>query len=238
MTITKSGFYEIKSKRPDHGILASGDCIKIAAKNVTLTGIGSVSGNGQSGIGIHVLKGETGFTMVRGLVTGFAVGIEIDSDDAHLTEVIADRNADTGVLVNGAKNGLFQVSTSSNGQAGIHLHAASGNEVEESSTLSNGVYGIWIDSSNGNHIERCEVSDLVYFGCSPSGTGGNCPTPGVSSGNGVAVSTIATLVLDPGNSSNVMTGNSISTSHDGNPGCAGDFWMGDGIIRPSQSCEQ
>jgi hypothetical protein len=241
-TITKPGFYRVKKPLSPSPKSKSPDCLTVAAANVTLTLLNTITGHGH-GIGIHVRRSGKRFTLVSGQISGFAIGIQDDADNASISELLANNNADTGVLINGASGSSFHGNANHNGVAGVHIKSATGTDVHETFAMGNGTYGLWVDSSTNTAIDDCITGSSgkagIYLGCSVNGPGGSCP--GVSTGNKIGsgeADDVLGIAIDPGDLQNVITGLNGAASQDSNSNCGTNLWMGNTIRSPSQPCEQ
>jgi parallel beta-helix repeat protein len=113
-TLSQPGAYVLEKS-----LSASGDCLMVAASNVSINLAGfAISGNGS---GAGITDGGTarsGLTVRNGVVTGFTNGIDLHASTAVIIEgVIATSNSNVGIFAGAASLVRNNVATS-NGTAG------------------------------------------------------------------------------------------------------------------------
>lgn len=234
-SIETSGFYFVKQN-----LMAAGDCFVVDAPNVTLfSKFRTMTGNG-SGTGLHVMPHATGFRGGGFAFQKFATGVEFDADDALLEGSTANKNHDTGILVNGANGVTVGANdTDDNRRFGYHLLNASGTMIHNYGAFSNGIYGVFIEKSNGNLFDQFSAGDSgangiagFYIGCSIKGPTGNCKSGSlrnvVSSGSAYN-NTKYGFVIDANSDLNVIAnvpagGNGADDVYDASPNCADNVW--------------
>jgi hypothetical protein len=221
------------------------DCLVIKAADVTLDFHGhKVTGN-RSGIGLHVTAAATGFRGGGdGTIERFETGAVIEADGAYFEGVGGSNNADTGILVSGAKGVTLGVNdVAKNRRFGYRLLNASNTLIHNYSAFQNGAYGVFIENSNGSLLDQFEAGDNgangiagVYIGCSPNGPSNKCQSSpslrNVVSHGSMFNNTKYGLVVDRGSDQNVLANvpagnNPTDDFFDGNKNCADNLWFFD-----------
>lgn len=260
-TITKSGLYVVQNALSN----TSGDCVVIAAPNVTLVLNGYALTGGGTGAGIHVERftkdwqpvigvfiqgrGPTGFSQI----SGFANGIRNDADGTGGEFFSVINNTADGLLVNHAwGTNLAPISCTSNGASGVHIVGGGYNALIGPNASNNSSYGVWVQSSSGNTIDGVGGGGNgiagLYIGCNPAfnGTATKCPGNASSDNNflyedGFEGSKFG-FVIDLGNTHSAVTNNGGRTNTtdavDENPTCDANAWYGNIFVTKNQSCIQ
>ncbi len=210
------------------------DCIAISAKNAVLDLNGyTITGPDVAGsleAGVHVLGGATG-AFVEGegaTITGFRYGIEDDSSNTVIDDVV----------------------TSENGGSGVFLSKANGNTVANVIAQNNAVYGIWLSASSRNVVSNGVISGNgnsgVEVGC--VNQSGKCVTVAAGSlnnaiygmtsndngGNGIEVqfqsgTNVIGLCTVSGNTLNDMADRHTN-------GCDNDTWFANIFTSANRNC--
>lgn len=228
--------------------LSARDCLLVKAKDVILNLNGhGLKGSDGVGTGLHIMRSASNFRMLSAEDNGiqnFAIGAQIDADNATMEGLGASGNGDTGIFVNGARNlTIGGFGGNSNGNYGIHLVNASGLLAHSFGSNSNGTYGVFVQHSNDNVFTNFAAGNGgangiagLYIGCSPTGPDPNCATQ-PNHGNVVAhaagaLNTQYGWVVDIGSKQNVMTdlngsGNGVFDMYEGNSNCGRNDWIFD-----------
>jgi hypothetical protein len=232
-TITKSGFYEVTANiSSSQGLTALGDCIDIKASNVVLeavqsmnataTQINNIVGAG-SGIGIHILKGSSNDFLELFAVLDWEVGLMVEGNNNVIHEFFAETCAVAGVELNSARN----------------------NTISALLAIGNQNYGLWIRQSVNNKISLGQFLNnqniQLYVGCSDNGpVSEKCRGVGDSKGNQIYGDLGSTsngasngkygIVIDLGNTQNLVTNNSVTNDSidglfDANSNCDQNKWL-------------
>jgi len=203
------------------------DCITIKAKNVVLNLNGnSITGpsNGASTeSGVHVLNNATG-AFVEGAgatISSFKYGIEDDSTNTVIDNVVASANSGTGIFLFKADgNSIDNVTAENNGSFGIWLSASSRNSVSDSVLSDNGNSGIEVGCINQSGkcttVATGSTNNAIYD-----------VTSNTNGGNGIEVQ-FQSGTNDIGLCS--ANGNTLSDMVDrhssgGTTGCDSDVWF-------------
>ncbi len=235
-TITSGGLFTLGNP-VGNSATGAGDCIAIRAKNVVLNLNGnSITGpsNGTAkGAGVHILKSASG-AFLEGLgatISGWANGVETDSTNGAIDNLVAD----------------------SNNKAGVLLFKAKLNQVTRITADDNGQFGIFVSGSDQNDIADSEVSDSgsngVLVGCIPNGNGGCAVQTKPSNSNNVygvvsnSNSRDGITVQFNSNKNNIgdcsATDNADFDMNDRHSsGCASDQWFANSFNTASQPCIQ
>ncbi len=230
-TITKPGNYKVTAPlSASQGLNSNNDCLDVKAPNVNLFLNGfDITGN-SAGIGLHLL-GSANNAMVQGIeekgggrntqdptITGWNIGLEIDSANGLIVDFKADKNLQAGVLLNKARN----------------------NNLNDFQANQNGVYGVWLEASSSNQINCSDAtkngSTGIYLGCSPNGpTGTACKGTGPNTKNKIydnstGNNTFAGVAIDLGQTKNEViqiysTGNGKFDLVDENSNCDNNLWF-------------
>jgi hypothetical protein len=259
--IGKAGLYEVDAIS---GLSSpSGNCIVIAASNVIVYLNGFPLTGSGSGAGVHILPSASN-AFVEGrnaVISGFAVGIQIDGAKDLAENFTASNNTDAGVLLNNAKQAkLSNFTATSNSNDGLRIYKGSYNIATGSLDIRiNGRYGIWLLDTSHDSVGGFDAADNpvagVYIGCSSTGPiAAHCsPSIPPSKYNSIFDGTVMAneinsqqygVVIDLGDDYNRITNISSFTAFeiggdlvDENPNCANNDWFGHGIIyQPTQSC--
>jgi hypothetical protein len=167
--ITHEGYYAVQNNLTT----THGDCIVVAASNVTLDlnsrSITSTS-NPKSGAGVHVVRESEGEPEVTGVfiegrnaqIRGFAAGMENDADGTVAENFNLLNNID-GLLIKRAKGSSFVsvsagVSSTTGNVNGFHIVGGQNNEIGcGSGAVFNSNYGVWVENSSGNSINSAAL---------------------------------------------------------------------------------
>lgn len=245
-SITTSGSYSLTG--PINS--PSGDCLIIAAPEVTLDAQFGIGGTAFKGIGIHVLKGADVFTLngQHVFIAGFNTAVQVDANDADITMGAPDwsfgaRQNHVGVLLNGSNSSSVAAGIESNITAmdvGLKIVGGANNLVTGvnppssrfMSDIEGFTYGILIQNSTGN---------LIANTWSVGGNGGGILLTGNSSNNMIVSNTVTATTIGirasataPGNfilNDGINTGSGNSSGFDlfqgtlnGGTGCNGNIW--------------
>lgn len=184
-SITKSGAYQLDAPV---SVATSGNCIVIAAPNVTLNlnqhGITGAGG----GIGIHAMRTAANVFIEGGgaAISNFVYGIEIDSANAVAENFMVSGNGEAGVYLNGARQAkISNFTANGNFHDGVRLFKASMNVVQGFYAENNSRYGVWLEASSRNTIGGgFDVQDNaiagIYLGCWSDGPQGQACKPRVA----------------------------------------------------------
>jgi len=226
--ITTPGSYKLGLNiNSTQGLTPAGACIEITSSFVILDGakknITGPGGTKPTGIGIWVHHNlNTDFLGFRGtVISGWDVGLLIQGK-----EIVAD-----------------DVTTNTNGQAGVELYKATSVELTNTTAEKNLNYGIWLkqtsysDVSNSNTQSNGNIG--LYVGCSDIGPiSAACTGVGASSGNYIFTGNITSnanygVALDIGAINSIVTNqtpgggtNSKDDLFDANSSCGSNKWFG------------
>jgi len=172
--ITKPGLYEI-----DNILItspAAGDCLVIAAPNVSLNLNGFSLVGATNNVGIHVMK-----TAAKAVIEGngstirnFGTGIQIDAAGALADNFTVNKNTDAGVVINHAQQAELSNFTSTDNQYdGVRIVGGGFNGLQMPTISGNGRYGVWVEASSNNSVGNFDISKNalvgIYVGCSQAG---------------------------------------------------------------------
>lgn len=242
--IAKPGLYEMNAS-----VGASGSCITITAKNVTLGLNGYIVNNGAAGTGIRISKGATG-AVVRGSgsahhLENFSVGIEDQAGDAVIGDLTILNSTKVGLLLNGASTTAtmlddLYVQNVGNRSAGngIHVTSPAGVRMDHVSVFMAGAYGILLDTGSsgsallgitsgenqGTNIEIAGSGNLIDYCSEGYGQYGIVIEQGA--GNNIVI----------GCSSSTFQPPSIKDAVDNNANCGSNAWFNDNFASTNQSC--
>ena len=181
------------------------DCIDIKAKNVELDTLGApndMNGPGSgTGVGILIEKSARNVTVgfPRGakgfaspsVVSGFAVGIEIEGDNAAIEGGQIDNNVQTGILLKNVAGGIIDgLEISSNGGNGIEVDNSSGVYITGVTADSNGS-GLLLNNDKNVNVTASEFSNSTQDGVVIAGGSANVfDSAGADNnkGNGLVIS--------------------------------------------------
>ena len=257
--ITKAGLYEV-----DSDLIASspsaGDCLVIAAPNVSLNLNRFHIIGATSAVGIHVMRSATkAFIEGNGAtIQTFGVGIQIDALGALADNFIALSNTDAGVVLNHVQQAdLSNFSTSRNLNDGVRVVGGGYNVLQMPTIFDNGRFGVWLQSSShnsvGNFVVQSNTLAGIYLGCAAAGPQGLCPRGSLASNYNYMFSGVAGIVssgvqqygvaIDRGDNFNRVVNVAASENDkldffDVNPDCAANYWFAEaqfGAVNP-QSC--
>ncbi len=240
-TINASGAYYLSKNL----VAANTDCLSVKAKDVYPESEWTwpQRGHGGFGTGLHVTGSASNFRMLSAEDNGiqnFAIGVEVDADNATMEGLGASNNSDTGIFVSGARDlTIGGFGGGSNGKNGMHLTNASGLLAHNFGNNANGSYGVFVQHSNNNVFSNFAAGNGgangiagLYIGCSTTGPDPKCATV-PSRGNVVAhaagaLNTQYGWAIDIGSTQNVMSnlngsGNGVFDMYEGNPTCRNDW---------------
>ena len=177
-----------------HGVVLAGGNITLDKNYIGLAADGTNLGNGGDGI------------VVRATSLGNAIGLNESQDQGVVSNVISG-NAGNGITISGG---------------GGHVLVANrvGTSPDGESALANGGHGIWVtDGSAGNTIGGTVYVDAATGAVNnPTGTKGTVEPVFVIPplGNQISGNTGHGVLIDRGSENNVLNGNFIGTTTDGN----------------------
>ena len=170
----------------DSDLTCSGEGLIINANNITLDCAGrSITGSGV-GSGIS-LSGQTGVNVKNCYVTGFNVGIRLESARNNTFRGnTAEANGGDGIsLHSGFNNTLTGNATNRNNSVGISLREGNSNTLTGNVTNNNGFEGILLDESFTNTLTGNVANNNGSEGISLAGDG-NILTGNAANSNGSA----------------------------------------------------
>ncbi|MGA9721257.1 MAG: right-handed parallel beta-helix repeat-containing protein [Candidatus Binatus sp.] len=211
------------------GLTPAGACIEIASSFVILDGakktITGPGGTTPTGIGVWVHRNlRSDFLGFRGtVISGFDVGLLIQG-----SQIVAD-----------------DVTTNSNGTAGVELFKADSVELTNTTAENNLNYGIWLKATSSSDVTNSKTESNgnigLYVGCSDLGPiSAGCTGVGGSPGNFIFTGNIQAnanygVALDIGARNSIVTNqtlgggthNSKDDLFDANSSCGSNKWFGD-----------
>jgi hypothetical protein len=228
-TIVKAGSYKLGlAIDSSQGLTPAGACIEIASSFVILDGgkknITGPGGTTPSGIGVWVHRPfRSDFVEFRGsVVSGW----------------------DVGVLVQSSQSVIDDVTANSNGTAGVELASASDIELTNTTAETNLNYGIWLKQTSTSDVTNSKTESNgnigLYVGCSDLGPiGSGCPGVGPSPFNYIFTGNIQGntnygVALDLGAKNTIVTNQTETTAgsnskddlYDANSSCGSNKWFG------------
>ncbi len=228
-TIDAPGSYKLGlSINSAQGLTPAGACIEIASSFVILDGakktITGPGGTAPTGIGVWVHRNlRSDFLGFRGtVISGFDVGLLIQG-----SQIVAD-----------------DVTTNTNGTAGVELFKADSVELTNTTAENNLNYGIWLKATSSSDVtnSKTESNDNIglYVGCSDLGPiSAGCTGVGPSVGNYIFTGNIQGntnygVALDIGAKNSIITNqtetaagsNSKDDLFDANSSCGSNKWFG------------
>ncbi len=240
--ITSAGTYTVANDlAASQGMTALGDCIDVSVSGVTLNleGYNVENDNGNGNVGIHVLKGASGTTIIGGLdgvnlqssqvsnvynlslsfIEDWNIGLESDGANTVAGHFVADYNA-IGVLV----------------------QKATGNSITGFGSVDNYEYGVWLNGATGSRvtssvdavINGCQYIGIYLGSNKPDDVGNNPPSGSVPTNNNfindnIAFDNFAGVVIDIKSLGNqVMDNVALYNEYDltdFNPNCGTNRWV-------------
>ncbi len=249
--INKPGLYEV-----DNDLIASspsaGDCLIIAAPNVSLNLNRFNLYGATSGVGIHVMK-RAAQVFIEGhgsTIETFGVGIQIDASGALADNFTVLSNTDAGVLLNHVQRAdLSNFAAINNRNDGVRIYRGGNNLLQMPVVTGSGRYGVWVQSSSHNSIGNFTVQNNsvagIYIGCSESGPQGPCARHSALSNSNYLFSGIAGVfnsgtqqygvAIDQGDNFNrvvnvVAALNNQLDLFDVNSDCGKNYWFAEPTI--------
>lgn len=243
--ISTPGFYEVQNS---NGIAASGNCVTIKARNVTLGIDAYIVNNGASktGIGIRILKGAIG-AVIRGAgsvhhLEGFAIGVEDDAGDAVIGDLTILSTANVGLLLKGTSpvaTMLDDIYVQGPGTTeGIHVTAPAGVRMVDTSVYQVGTYGILLDAaSSGSVLGGVTSAENTGTNIDIAGSGNVISYCGEGYGQyGIVIEKGAGQNLVTGCSSSGFQAPSVEDAVDNNPSCGTNAWFDDNFASTNRAC--
>jgi len=262
-TISKSGLYSI----PPHSTFQakSGDCLVITAPNVIIqTQIAQISGN-NTGAGIHIKAGATGFQLqpFATTINNFNIGIQDDANSASIGSDYGDPlwigdQVDTAIFLNNVHGSVINGAGMHALSNGILIRGGGGNIVTGYVTSLGGNPGhnnggptecCWeVIASNGDAIRldgATTGNHLYQYDVTQSGSdGAGVHIIGKSPDNFVAEGGVTNagtgIRIESGSTSNFILNNDVTGNtldvFDGNPNCDNDLWSDTNSNTRQPSC--
>lgn len=245
-TIAAPGQYQLAGN-----ITAAGTCLTVTAPNVSIEGnvSANITGNG-TGTGILVTATASNFSytsMDNSVISGFAIGIEVDADSASLfiandVSLVGITNCTQGIFLNGATNARVDPGIQAT-DIGILIQGGSSNEIlhvdQGSGPITAGTRGIIIQSSVGNLVRNvvvnaADIGVIVRFN---------------SRGNTITNNNVTTddqgIRIRYESPRNFVSNNSVQGPNqlfqgtaNGGTSCNGNFWFGNITTDPQQTYNQ
>jgi parallel beta-helix repeat protein len=225
-TIASPGFYDVTATLLDVKLNKDTSCIAIKSPNVVLALNGMKLTGANAGIGVHVLSGANGCFIegakggTNGAITGWDTGILIEANSVVVENLTTGSNGTAGIELNKAKfAALSQVTSNSNTKNGIWLNNSSFNQVIDSpNVMGNKASGILIGCTSGCPKSAKSNQNRIVGNSVSNNTQGGI-TIGSGSQNRVSGNTVSGnqsgIVIASGSQHNVITGNSASGNSPG-----------------------
>lgn len=181
--------------------------LHITASGITLdlNGFSVVGPRAGKGIGIYVDSGLSNVTIRKGSVTGFAVGIFVDTDGTkhHLSDVTAAKNSEAGIRCAGGANLLIEGCTVRDGaDVGMLLENCSAPHLTHNVAEYNATAGIVLSSGTTQALVEQNVSRYNHG-------------PGIAASGGASANTIRR---------NTSAGNDSYDMEDDSGDCTANTW--------------
>jgi parallel beta-helix repeat protein len=214
---------------------------------------GSSNSNGGNGV---TITGSNSFTLISlDASNNHGSGIDVStSSGGDITNATANSNEASGITLNklDATN-IDALNANSNGTYGVEVISSTSNKIFGTAINLNGIYGVYLKESSDNVIStpggevHCNGTIDVYLGCADDAegpTGVACPVASTGNQmNGVVVYGTGAnpygIVIDLGNTANVVTGSNGSTDtvydmYDANK-AGQNTWFGNVFTTANQS---
>jgi parallel beta-helix repeat protein len=240
-TIQLAGLYTVTANlSASQGLTSRGACLDINETNATLDLKNFAVTGAGAGIGIHILPGAYGVTVLGSqccaTVTGWNIGLQVDEDKADIAFVDVESSASAGILITGNINSqIWEVRSNGNGGAGVLITGKGDNHIFQSS-FSHNKYGVWLEGSSRNRIENSTANENGDGILIDSASRFNHVLSCDASDNSAVG-----IIVNSGGAKNTIGYNHAATNgrvdaEDDNSGCDTNVWFEDVFGTVSQNC--